>query len=93
MKLPEPIAWMERQMLNTGWSDWYHRNPRRKNDPLEITVDQIQFQFSPVYTEEQMRQAIRDAYEECAKVCESHIRYPSRLHFANSIRNLKEQVE
>ena len=24
--------------------------------------------------------------EECAKVCESHVRYPSRLHFAAAIR-------
>ena len=24
--------------------------------------------------------------EECAKVCESHVRYPSRLHFAEAIR-------
>ncbi len=24
--------------------------------------------------------------EECAKLCESHVRYPSRLHFAAAIR-------
>ena len=24
--------------------------------------------------------------EACAKVCESHVRYPSRLHFATAIR-------
>ena len=24
--------------------------------------------------------------EECAKVCESHVRYPARLHFAAAIR-------
>ena len=24
--------------------------------------------------------------EACAKVCESHVRYPSRLHFADAIR-------
>jgi len=24
--------------------------------------------------------------EECAKLCESHVRYPSRLHFADAIR-------
>ena len=24
--------------------------------------------------------------EACAKVCESHVRYPSRLHFAAAIR-------
>lgn len=24
--------------------------------------------------------------EECAKLCESHVRYPSRLHFAQAIR-------
>ena len=23
---------------------------------------------------------------ECAKLCESHVRYPSRLHFADAIR-------
>jgi hypothetical protein len=27
-----------------------------------------------------------DEREACAKVCESHIRYPSRLHFAEAIR-------
>ena len=27
--------------------------------------------------------AVREA---CAKVCESHVRYPSRLHFAAAIR-------
>lgn len=24
--------------------------------------------------------------EECAKLCESHVRYPSRLYFADAIR-------
>ena len=27
-----------------------------------------------------------DEREECAKVCESHVRHPSRLHFAEAIR-------
>ena len=27
--------------------------------------------------------------EACAKVCESHVRYPSRLHFATAIRTRK----
>ena len=27
--------------------------------------------------------------EACAKVCESHVRYPSRLHFATAIRARK----
>ena len=53
----EPIGWMERQMLLTGWSDWYARTPRRNNDPTEMTVDQIQFQFSPVYAATQLAAA------------------------------------
>ena len=42
------------------------------------------------YTAEQMlawgkanAEAEREA---CAKLCESHVRYPSRLHFADTIR-------
>ena len=27
-----------------------------------------------------------DEREACAKVCESHVRHPSRLHFAEAIR-------
>jgi hypothetical protein len=27
-----------------------------------------------------------DEREACAKMCESHVRYPSRLHFAQAIR-------
>jgi len=27
-----------------------------------------------------------DEREACAKLCESHVRYPSRLHFAAAIR-------
>ena len=27
-----------------------------------------------------------DEREACAKLCESHVRYPSRLHFAEAIR-------
>jgi hypothetical protein len=29
---------------------------------------------------------VADEREECAKMCESHVRYPSRLHFAEAIR-------
>lgn len=89
MKLPEPIAWMERQMLNTGWSDWYHRNPRRKNDPLEITVDQIQFQFNPVYTESQLCQAIKDALEEALNAYSPD---DTANDYLNKIIDLKESV-
>jgi hypothetical protein len=30
--------------------------------------------------------AVAAEREACAKVCESHVRYPSRLHFADAIR-------
>ena len=33
-----------------------------------------------------IRQAVLAEREECAKLCESHVRYPSRLYFADAIR-------
>ena len=30
--------------------------------------------------------AVAAEREECAKLCESHVRYPSRLYFADAIR-------
>ena len=46
------------------------------------------------YTESQMRQAIRDALEEAAKVCDSLIHYGevSGVLCAKAIRELKEDV-
>jgi hypothetical protein len=42
------------------------------------------------YTVEQMlawgRACAAAEREACAKLCESHVRYPSRLHFADAIR-------
>jgi len=49
----------------------------------------------PGYTEAQMRQAIRDAYEEAAKVCESLAMQQDtdvRDECAAAIRKLKEEV-
>jgi len=44
----------------------------------------------PGYTSEQMLawgKACAEAEREaCAKLCENHVRYPSRLHFAEAIR-------
>jgi hypothetical protein len=37
-------------------------------------------------TNVEIHEAVLEEREECAKVCESHVRYPSRLHFAEAIR-------
>ena len=50
--------------------------------------------WNKVYTEAQMRQAIRDAFEEAAKVCdefECSLVFPA--HCANAVRKLKEQIK
>ena len=46
------------------------------------------------YTEAQLLQVRRDALEECAKVCDEHLEYPSLTpkHCADAIRKLKEQT-
>ena len=66
-------------------------------EPVIIGMEEVDFNtFEPRkgYTESQMRQAIRDALEEAAKVCDEHLEYPSLTprHCADAIRKLKEDV-
>ena len=58
-------------------------------DPDAGYLDTYQF------TESQMRQAIKDAYEAAAKVCDEHLEYPSLTprHCADTIRKLKEELK
>ena len=48
--------------------------------------------WGDLVTVDQMRQAIKDAYEDAAKVCDEHLEYPSLTprHCADAIRKLKE---
>jgi hypothetical protein len=59
-------------------------------EPVTVAIVFATGEEIPGYTVEQMlawgkanAEAEREA---CAKVCESHVRYPSRLHFAAAIR-------
>lgn len=62
MKLPEPVAW--ELLFNNGNHDDVTTDKGEANEYGENKV--------PLYTEAQMRQAIKDAYEEAAKVCDEH---------------------
>ena len=47
----EPVAgWQERQMFSDGsWSNWYPCSPRLPGSLLEKVLDQITYQWRPVY--------------------------------------------
>ena len=78
MKLPEPTKLYFPTMLRKMWSGG------------EVQ-DWVNEQGS-TYTEAQMRQAIKDALEEAAELCETFdATHPQYL--AVAIRKLKEQVE
>jgi len=62
MKLPEPVAW--ELLFNSGHHDDFTIEKGEANEYGENKI--------PLYTESQMRQAIKDAYEECAKLCEEY---------------------
>ena len=58
-----------------------------------VIGDQIVDHIEDYYTEAQMRQAIKDAYEEAAKVCdefECSLKFPT--HCAKVVRKLKETI-
>ena len=86
MKLPEPAITMVHEAYE-GWqeceqsSDWF----QLKDEDSRMTA----------YTADQMRQAIKDALEEAAKVCGSVDNYANPMtanDCAESIRNLKGDV-
>jgi DNA-binding GntR family transcriptional regulator len=63
-----------------------------KDDILKLSIESYDQGVADAKQEalaalEQIVAAARAAEREaCAKLCESHVRYPSRLHFANAIR-------
>ena len=73
IKLPEAAAWRydlakyrETDLRGRQWQhDMYFRDK-----PYEDTG--MVRNLTPLYTESQMRQAIKDAYEDAAKVCDLH---------------------
>jgi hypothetical protein len=58
---------------------------------MKLPTPNIHEESFAYYTESQMRQAIRDALEVAAKVCDAHDYYGDPM--AIEIRALKEQVE
>jgi len=89
MKLPEPQAWL--MVYPGGRSQLRYA----KGSAATFLKDAADLKSYSLYTESQMLQAIKDAYEEAAKVCDSLIHYGevSGILCAKAIRNLKEQVE
>ena len=58
----------------------------------QIAADGDTKVFCDLFSKEQMRQAIRDAYEDAAKVCEAADDWHPQEVIADAIRKLKEDV-
>jgi len=93
IKLPEPEAFR----LNYDGYGWDYRDNGSGSSWKVMGSAAPDKEF--MYTESQMRQAIRDAYEEAAKVCEAQMQMINvngqngrYKECAEAIRNLKESV-
>jgi len=76
--------------MNTEEDEFKRIEREAKRRAAQADDDDTQDYVRGHYTVEQMLtwgKATAEAEREaCAKVCESHVSYPSRLHFAEAIR-------
>ena len=66
--LPEPVAWMIRNLVDTEVQPW----PTRPDSEAYALASVHQgYECSPLYTADQLRAAVLAERERCAKVCEA----------------------
>ena len=87
IKLPEPVAWRAQYPTSNKWH-------YKDHGPIEYSLKQLTWEA--LVPESQLKQAVRDAYEEAAKTCVAAIKkygLHSNNTCAHEIRALIKEIE